>query len=174
MNKKDTYFGILGKCLTVIIRLLWGMLVCSNRHCVIVVSLVSLTWQLLYKVSALQSRKRGCFWTQRRARAAASYWGGIPLLSCIWSSGAVGFLKCLILHWVMSLGWFLTFRQTVVLKAPCLTRALKWELLCDRQWVLGGICSLWWKITLNSWWWLQWASYLKVLTLFSLSMEVCI
>lgn len=57
-------------------RLLWGMLIRSNRQCVIVISLVSLTWQLLYKVSALQNRKRGCFWTQGRARAAAFYQGG--------------------------------------------------------------------------------------------------
>ena len=41
-------------------RLLWGMLICSNRQCVIVVSLVSLTWQLCYKVFALQSRKWRC------------------------------------------------------------------------------------------------------------------
>lgn len=60
MNKKGIYFGILEKCLTVIMRPLRGMLICSNRQCVIV-ALVSLTWQLLYKVSALQSRKRGCF-----------------------------------------------------------------------------------------------------------------
>lgn len=61
MNKKDIYFSLLSKRLTVIMRLLWGMLICSNRQRVIVVSLVSLTWQLRYKVSALQRRKRGCF-----------------------------------------------------------------------------------------------------------------
>lgn len=78
MNKKDIYFSVLGKCLTVIMRLLWSRLIRSNRQGVIVVSLVSLRWQLLYKVSALQSRKWGCFRTQWRAKAAASYQGGIP------------------------------------------------------------------------------------------------
>lgn len=68
--------------------------------------------------------------------------GGIPLLSRVWSSGAAGFLKCLVLHWVMSLDWFIAFRQAVALKAPCLTRALKWEPLHHQQRLLGGSRSL--------------------------------
>lgn len=67
-------------------RLLWGMLICSNKQYVIVVSLVSLMWQLCYKVSVWQSGKWGCFWTQQRERAAASFLK-IPVLSCVWSSG---------------------------------------------------------------------------------------
>lgn len=78
-------------------KLLWGMLICSNKQYVIVVSLVSLTQQLCYKVSVWQGGKWGCFLTWRRARAAASFLK-IPVLSRVWSSDAGGFLKCPVLH----------------------------------------------------------------------------
>lgn len=98
MNKKDIYFCVLGKCLTVIMRLLWSRLIRSNRQGVIVVSLVSLTWQLLYKVSALQSRKRGVSKLSGEQKLLPHTKRGSHLLSCVWSSGAAGFPDCLVLH----------------------------------------------------------------------------
>lgn len=85
-------------------RLLWGMLICSNKQYVIVVSLVSLMWQLCYKLFVWQGGKWGCFWTRQRTRAAASF---LKTLSCVWSSGAVGLLKHPVLHWFMSVSWLI-------------------------------------------------------------------